>query len=335
MEIIDGQRHRGEDVAVEDGSATLFVVISMVVMFTLIILVVDIGQLVFERIRLQTVVDACTYAAATQQAVGLNEIADLNWSAKREYLKARIFVGSGKWYSRSHAKRAFRFHQTVLQTIDRYRQQANRIFARNAESIAQRVKLQNLPNSKLESVAPTGQGSRLIGSYSTERKRIWYKYYLSTCRGDKCPWPIVKMYRYPDDPHYYGGHQTYYSIPRKRLGTGFGSGMVPVQWTKKKYPTTYAAYKLTQEAKPFILGNKLFDLTRMTLPKKIPKKYESYIRKLKTSVRMPQMVAYSAARPTRGTIYGGDVRYSPIFNRLNALSPAPRIPYGILAKMEH
>jgi len=83
----------------ENGASVLFIVVSLPVMFTLILLTINIGQMIFDRIRLQTTVDACALAGAARQSTGLNEIADLNISAVTEFRNAKKNLEGKSWSS--------------------------------------------------------------------------------------------------------------------------------------------------------------------------------------------------------------------------------------------
>lgn len=308
----------------ERGASTIFVVIMMAVFFVFTVLIIDVGQLIFEKIRLQTTVDLCALSAASVQAAGLNEIADLNYDAKLEYRRAKSDLGGGRWHSYGQARSAFTFHNRVLENIDTYRNRANVVFAAKAHQIAERVKRMNLPGSSLYNVAP--QPSRLISRTQIVRKPVRYSYYLSYCPPDKCSPKSVKFFRtYLNPSRYWLGHSyNRYYIHRK--GVSYGSRVVKERWIKATSDQTYAAYGLRQEVKPFILGDLLFDLRNLKLPDGTPQKYKNIIDKYRTRVRMPVLTAYAGAKPNGGDIYDGNAEYRPILYPLNSFHPSPRIP---------
>lgn len=317
------------------GSSTLYVVFVLPVMITMVILVIDIGQLIFERIRLQTTVDSCVLAAAAQQSLGLNEIADLNWSADQEYKKAKSILAGWPWYNSSHANRAFQFHKKVLDSIDSYQRSANFTFAKRAEIYAQRVKNQNLPNATLFSIAPSIVQSSLMQQDRREIKTVTYRYYATSCTGKDCyPVAPTKMYRWPDDPRRIGAHITFWpNFTTRRMPVSV-TRELKVRWRKRTPPMTYVAYGLTQTPKSFLLGNRLFDLSRTTLLPVIPDSYRRYINGMRKSISMPRMTAYAAAKPFNGNVFSCKPQYQPMIYRLNQLKPSPMI-YGYLGKMEH
>lgn len=92
----------------EQGASVLFVLIAIPVMMVLVVLIIDIGQMVFARIRLQTTVDACALAAASRQSTGLNEITDLNNASVEEYQNAKKNIEGAHWASYGTALRSYK-----------------------------------------------------------------------------------------------------------------------------------------------------------------------------------------------------------------------------------
>lgn len=64
------------------GQTTIFLALSMMVLVLFLAFMVNVGQMVHDRILTQVVADACALSAANVQAVGLNEVADLNWECQ-------------------------------------------------------------------------------------------------------------------------------------------------------------------------------------------------------------------------------------------------------------
>ncbi len=64
------------------GQTTIFLALSMMVLVLFLAFMVNVGQLVHDRILTQVVADSCALSAANVQAVGLNEVADLNWECQ-------------------------------------------------------------------------------------------------------------------------------------------------------------------------------------------------------------------------------------------------------------
>jgi len=328
MRIDEKNRNCGR-VTNERGSVTIFITILIPVLLTLIILIADIGQLIFERIRLQTTVDACALSAATVQAVGLNEIADLNHEAFIEYWKVRRILASGVWYSRSEAQKVVRFYDNVFKALTKYRKEANRRFARQAWDQALQVQVQNLPKATLRRVSG-GSWSQLI-QFREELKDVHYICYTASCF--LCS-PVPTQHWYdPDIPEFYGRHDGSYSLPGKRTVPLLGNHEYAVRWRKVTPPVTYAALELRQQSKGFILGNRLFDMTSPLNWRAIPREYQPYIRSLRVRMRMPEMVAYAAAKPTGGDVFNMDPGYQPILTLLRELAPQPQI--SNIDQMEH
>jgi hypothetical protein len=279
-------------------------VLLLPVMVAMLVMVVDIGQLVFERIRLQTTVDACALAAATVQSAGLNEIADLNREAYLEFRKARRILKSGTWFSYGTARRPIRFFARVLDSIHRYQDMANSYFAALALRAAENTRRLNLPSSRL--VAVSGASNSRLARFSTENKGFSYRFYTASC--DECAVPTKHWY-YPDNPAFYGRHDGSYTLMTPRVASVSSYQTYKVRRRKINPPVTYAAFGLMQRTKGFILGNSSL------------------------GIRMPPLVAYAAAKPTGGDIYRMKPSYIPMMVQLKRLTPRPGVPD--LARMEH
>lgn len=317
----------------QTGGSTVFIVLLMAGMFVFVILVINVGQLVFERIRLQTTVDNCAIAAATVQAAGLNEIADLNWEASNEFrLAQNNLMSRGVFYNKGNANRVFHFHERVLYYINQYRTDANYFFARQAQSIAQSVKQLNLPNSYLFSIAPASQSSKLIANHEIEERSVYYRYYTASC--SKCTSSPVRANTYSKNPQQvWGSISTTPRFPSNRTASKYEKKKLLRKWKKATPNQTYAAFGLTQEIKPFLLGDLMFNLRGADLPPGTPQQYRSYINRYRTKVTMPKMTVYAAAKPTGGDIYAGSPNYKPILYQLKKLYPRPNL--ANLRKYEH
>ena len=274
------------------------------VMVAMLIMVVDLGQLVFERIRLQTTVDACALAAATVQSAGLNEIADLNREAYLEFKKAKRILQSGTWYSYSTAKRPIIFFEEVLSSIHAYQERASGYFASLAVSAAEKTRKMNLPETQLIMVA--GASNSRLAKFQKERKGFTYRYYTSFC--EECEVPAKHWYS-PDDPRFSGSHDGSYTLMTPRMVSLPSCQSYDVRLKKITPPVTYAAFGLSQRTKGFILGNTMLGF------------------------KMPPLVAYAAAKPTGGDIYRMKASYIPMMVQLKKLNPRPGVPQ--LSRMEH
>lgn len=336
-------RAAGWRIGNEQGGATLFVMFALPVMVMLLILVIDISDLVLQRIRLQTTVDACALAAAARQATGLNEIADLNRSAEEEFRKAVANLRALTWVNAAAGRQAYNFHRRCLYWVNKYRQDANRFFAADAERYAQSVKNHTMPETNLvnELRGYHYPDNELMQPMRTDRREVQWRYYASWCK--KCI-NVASWYTGLPDPvaMYTGVHKTYRPSVINRTMPMPGAGFFDVLWQKSSSQMTYVLYRLEQEAKPLILGNRLFDSVNYSFFNRIPRKYQQYINKFRTSLDVPKMVAYAAAKPTGGYICRGrPAYYTPYGNFKPEYEPIlvqlPRVPkqvpYGYL--MEH
>lgn len=290
----------------QSGSSAVFFAFFMPVMLMMIVLVADIGQLVFERIRLQQVVDASALAAANIQSIGMNEIADLNNDAQIEYDKLVAILSLGVWETSQQADAVVDFYAEVFDAIHSYQEEANEHFAQLAKQYAQDYVDVNLPGAELFVISGSSE-DRLI-EYEVESMTLNWLYYDDNGCSGYCE-TLVWTWTDPDDPSTSGAHFGATPSIADKVVPIPGTADQDVLWIKRTPPVTYAAYGLRQKRKGFLLGKDLF--------KKL----------------IPEMVAYSSAKPTEGHIYDMDPSYRPILKHLQRHSPDPSVPS--LDKMEH
>ena len=273
----------------EKGSISVLIAMLVPILLLMVMLVLDIGQLVFEKIRLQNTVDASALVAANVQAVGLNEIADLNAELVQEHRKLKAILGKGIWYSSTEAKKAIRFYTTVTKNIEKYQQEVNSGYARLALVLAEKVKEDNLPGTSLRWI---GKKNRLT-SLKPNHELITYAYYTKTCSSfpvspNYCPPGPVLLWSDPDDPAYIGHHNGSRTELRARRLRWVSVVNMLERYTK--VGETYAWLEIRQNAKPFILGSKRFG-------------------------DIPTLRAYAKVKPTAGNIYNYEPIYKPVMVR--------------------
>lgn len=298
----------------ERGSVTVFVALLIPILSLMIFLVLNIGQLVFERIRLQNTADYCALSAAAVQAAGLNEIAELNWWSENWVLNtARIILAltpATPWDNHGISKQATGFFTDVFKNIRDYQDDANKYYARKALSIAKAVKKANyddkgITNVNIKSINPKS-------TFSNPGKMMEYKeltetlssvYLSSHSHHPACSYWVSS--RWNDSSAGDKKHMSMYFMgwsAESTCGGGVGTDMVRYKYKieKKKTPMTYSAFKLTQESHDFILAGSVFG-------------------------KMDKLTAYAAAMPTKGDIKKGDPDYKAILVRLKDLNPKPDV----------
>jgi hypothetical protein len=269
----------------EKGSITVIVAFLIPIMILMVVLVVDIGQLVIDKIRLQNTVDACALAAATIQSVGLNEIADLNNELRLKYKKLTSILNSGTWRSLSEGRKAMAFYRKILNNIRKYQITANKSYAAKAKHIATKVMLINKSAGSTWSIKPDID-ARLMGYTLMPPRIVEFIYVPGSCK--KCP--IIPTKKWSNalagNPAFHGIHDGRYPSSRQALPPLAYLTDVRVR-IKKTAQTTYSAITLTQNPKGFALGSSLFG-------------------------RMPLLRAYAKAKPVGGHIYNCKPEYRPL-----------------------
>lgn len=291
------------------GSMVVFIAVFIPIMFLLVFMVANVGQMIILKIKLQAAADAAAFAAATVQSIGLNEIADLNIDARLEFKKAEnILQSSPRWYSSSHPSRAAVFFRRVLGAIHVYQEDADRTFsvaAKNAAEHVVKVSAGGL-NARMET-----EGLNNLFSSSFEKRNVSYSYYTYSF-----DWPFprrtVKAWYHPDDYRYSGHHDGSYTLERRRGGSG--SGSVTFNVSRLRHSQTYAMIKLTVDAGKFLFGGTPY-------------------RGVTLFSRMPPMRAYAAAMPTGGTI--GSLDATPAPDYYAVLVRLKDIPVAVDPRTEH
>lgn len=296
------------------GSVTVFVALLLPTLMVMVFLILNIGQLVFEKIRLQNTADACALSAAAAQAAGLNEIAEVNfWSQDYVYPIMRAVMVLSKqipWKNKSTANSAVNYYKDVFKNLRNYQKEANAYYAEKAMIIAKAVKKANfdaigIKNVTIASINPKSgldKPGKLM-EYETKTKTQSYAYVVSKSEPPLCP--IVVALNWSDsmagDKKHFATHMGATPTAICGLASTTGTAQFEYKISKKKTPMTYAAFKLTQESKSFVLAESIFG-------------------------RMQAMEAYAAAMPTKGNVEKGKPDYVAVLVRLDKLDPKPDVP---------
>lgn len=255
----------------QEGSITVMVALMLPTLALMIMLVLDIGQLIFERVRLQNVADACAYSAATVQAAGLNEIADLNYSAETEYFKLLgIYIKSftSPFKKEQDGKNAAKFYEDVFKYIKQYQDDANKQYARKAIEVAKSVKKANLDDIgvkdvTIKSINPKTSESQPGKLMEYERKRGYYLFlYWADADCPVCPVPAKIWEDAKAMPaEYEAAHDGTIPIVIDRFLPlpSFGSFQYKIK--KKDNPLTYSAFELKHPPHDLILAPSVFGRT--------------------------------------------------------------------------
>jgi len=300
----------------QSGAGMIYMAFFIQIAAIFVILLGDMSQLVFEKIKLQQTVDEAALSAANIQAIGLNEIADLNRAAVLEHATARQSLSvTPPWYFKFYPEAVSRYHDVVLRTIDVYRRDANFRFARLAHDYAKDVVQKNLPGTSARLSRVGGaSNTRLTDFRAVKESPIVYNYYASFCSsyGGPCttasiwlgPRPGTRVTR-----EAYFNRRNVTTVPAYATAPTVGFYNPNVRWVKSPQRTTYAAYKLETPQKRFAVGNTFL---------------KSFF---------PKMTVYAAAKPTGGNIYQMSPTYVSRLEHMRNLRPAPAIPN--LTRVDH
>ena len=303
------------------GAGMVFAAMFIPVMAIAIILLSNLSQLVFEKIKLQQTVDQAALSAAAVQSIGLNELADLNFSALREYYKADLALQPPTfWHDASQPLAAIKYHEEIFAWINKYREEANINYAQLAHRYAENVIQRNLQGMDVSYEKVPGASNDQLTNYRERPEMpIRYQYYTRYCEittffgSYPCTYLFPMLWSNPEDP-------TDIATAGSRIGwrnsyngylTGLKQGVYnpTVRWEKDTSSTTYAAYKITQKEKRFAVGGNFLQQV------------------------FPEISVYAAAKPTGGIMYDMRPTYVPRLEHLQELKPTPSIPN--LSQVDH
>lgn len=308
----DGRPASAQAISGQQGSVTVAVAFLLPILLLMLMLILNIGQMVYEKLRLQNAADACALSAATVQAAGLNEIADLNLQAEIEYAKMLFYLiePPGFWKTQSDGTGCIDHFKEVFKAIREYQDEANEYFAKKALEAAKWAKKRNLDRIgvtgvSLSSINPTQKenGKPKLMEYRENTRPAMFLWVSGGCAPIPCMIP-VKSWIEPmaGDARHVGPHRGIVEMVVNANAVETYETTVKPSITKKKKPLTYSAFRLSQRPRDYILGaSDLFG-------------------------RMRTLEAYAAAMPSGGSAAGLKATYEPAMVRLNAVNPRPQAP---------
>jgi len=288
-------RKPGSHPVSERGSIAVLIAFLIPVMCLMVVLVASIGQLIYAKIRLQATANTCALAAASVQAAGLNEIADLNYDYQMElgHLK-HIMKKTKYWYDEDEAEDCFEFYQDVLRNITHYQYAANRAFGERAglTKLVEIIQEINLPESRLARIDVPDRG-KLTAFKPPQKEKIYYEYYDSDC--DSCR---NKAYNWGKDPHKRNAYGPRWDAREKRMAHRKNDERDHVKIYKplQKSGRTSVEVALALDIKGLVLGSSFLDAAISG---------------------SPTIIARAAAKPAGGNIYEGRPDYRPVLISTN------------------
>ncbi len=133
--------YRWKDLTEEEGQSSVLAALTAVVLVALLAFAVNVGQVIHDKMLAQTVADAVALSAANVQAVGMNEIADLNAEIikLRKELRDDIAKGRSIGFSPGQGWRTFLYYYRQIQYARDLQDEANTKFAEMARKAGEKV----------------------------------------------------------------------------------------------------------------------------------------------------------------------------------------------------
>lgn len=138
----DRARHSALRGLIQDqrGQTTIFVALSAMVLVCFLAFMVNLGQVIHDRILAQDVADMVALSAANVQAAGLNEIADLNmeYYALERDLK-RWLRAAGLWVNAGAAQSLVNYFSNFMSIVNNMAQGTSTLYAGMSHVMAYKV----------------------------------------------------------------------------------------------------------------------------------------------------------------------------------------------------
>lgn len=277
------------------GQTTVLFALTILIFICFLAFMVNVGQLVHNRILTQAVADMVALSAANVQAAGMNEIADLNNEHRSMQQELRLWLSSTWVFSNGgQFDRLFDYFEDLMRTVINYKNNVNKTFPDYAKNAAERTLAWcngEYGGFSITQLNLSGNPGQLVGL--TKTASIYPKgRYLNQCTCSKyCPtsYPIYNVYKIRDSPV-------------KSAGARCGWPSVRTRSLDKTY-----------EKKT--VGTKVYTIVTVTR-----KEMGSLVNmaSLGFDVKIPRMEAMSAAMPTGGSIEAGQPTYFARFVPLEA-----------------
>ncbi len=124
----------------ERGQSSVLVAMTAVVFIAFLAFLANIGQVIHDKMLTQAVADAAVLSAANIQAVGMNELADLNAEIKKLANECWIdFKTADDKFAPSQGWATFTYYETQIKYLRALQDKASLRFAQMASAAAQRV----------------------------------------------------------------------------------------------------------------------------------------------------------------------------------------------------
>lgn len=123
------------------GQTSVFFALAAMVFICFLAFMVNLGQVLHDRMLIQTTADLVAFSGANTQAAGLNEIADLNLEVQQlaDDLQMDLLWGARIWASQADALMCIQYYESWIQHTHRLQDRASRSFATGASDVAKQV----------------------------------------------------------------------------------------------------------------------------------------------------------------------------------------------------
>ena len=273
----------------ENGAIVVMTTLLLMLACFTAIIIADLGQLIFEKTRLQNSADAAALSAATVQSAGLNEIADLNYEIHDQLGKLRQIMANPlvPWSSMFQSNKAINFFKHEFVYLRGKQDSYNRKYARWAKDVGQKTIKSNQPANRSWSWNVNASTPLTSFSIPTDSPVLYY-WFLPGSPEKAPPLPTMTWLdrrAYPREQA--AAHDGRYYPPGVRPGYPIPGINTIRTWRKKVGATTKVEVSITQAPADFISAPKIIG-------------------------KLPKLTARAVAKPTGGNIGSYKAEYRPM-----------------------
>jgi hypothetical protein len=284
----------------EQGQSAVLVALTAIVFIALLAFLADVGQVIHDKMLTQAVADAAALSAANVQAVGMNEIADLNAEIKKLAKECKDdFKTADNKFEISQGIATYEYYETQIAYLRELQDDANTDFAKMAKEAAQRIVDMN--NENYQKLYPTVSAAKHKGLKPIE------KWTMEEVMGD--PYPKDKMGQLET------AHETTYNWTEYVCTCEDCDSMDMGVFTHRRngvenmsisYCVEYPYVATMEEWRKLSTSTKVYFRIRV---KRQPVRALVDMAKYGFSVNIPEVTAYSQAQPNKGDIEEADPDY--------------------------
>jgi hypothetical protein len=277
----------------EDGQSSVLIAMTAVVFIAFLAFLANIGQVIHDKMLTQAVADAAVLSAANVQAVGMNEIADLNAEIDKLADECKEdFETANNDFEITQGWATYNYYSTQIDYLHDLQDEANEDFAEMASAAAQ--KIVDLHNEKYQNLHPNVVNTSHKGLNVVENWTLEEVMGESTPKEQMCDLEIAHDKKYQWTEYFCASEEcesmTVGIFKDKRKGVETED--IPYSSQLDFNSTLEDIRKLSDSTKVYYRARVKRPAVRALVD----------MDKYGFSVNIPEIIAYSQAQPNKGNI---------------------------------